>query len=276
MRAVKHLMPLVLAAALLAGCEDPRPVASTAAATATVVATAAATATLRATEPVAPGLPSTVKPAAAESPPPIHSPRAPVPSSPPGTPTATSTGSPTPVPGAFLGRVWEVPRATGVPHVDAVIAAMASGDARALEPFLVGVVAECGQPDVCPSGVPNPGPALSVAWIGGGKNCVGDGRLFWLVPNGAFPGPRDSWVTPSLFADALAGSPAYLRLVEERQPDEWGVRYRLAFQKAPIAPTGVWVEMSSIGIVGVVWWSGLGCVPMGSASSLIPLPPQSP
>jgi hypothetical protein len=264
MRAVKHLVPLVLAAALLVGCDEPRPAASTA--TATVTASAVATATVSPTAPVTAGPTQTpdvtVTTTASSNPSP--------------TPSATRTASPTPN-AVAVRQAWETPPTTGIHVVDGVVRAMTTGDPRAAEPFVVGAVVRCKTPSACAPGSSDSGLAVTAGGISGNLGCAGGGRFFWLVPNGPMPGPGDEWVTPALFADRLVRSAAYLRLiaiVPESRRDEFGVRYRLAFQTDLDSPkTGVWIELSDRGIVGFGSWTGAECAPKAEDGLLVPLPP---
>lgn len=117
MRAVKHLVPLVLAAALLVGCKDPRAVVATA------TARASATATASPTPSVTPAVPALVTTA---------------------TPLMTTTPRPTPTLPLPLGTPT-----TGVASVDQIVAAVQRGDAAALEPYFAGRIQPCGCPADC-------------------------------------------------------------------------------------------------------------------------------
>jgi hypothetical protein len=266
MRRVKHLVPLVLAAALLAGCMEPRPPASTATASATATGTVSPTVPVTASpNPTAPARVTpdvTVTTTASSNPSP--------------TPSPTRTASPTPN-AVAVRQAWETPPTTGIPVVDGVVRAMTKGDPRAAEPFVVGAVVRCKTPSACAPGSSDSGLAVTAGGISGHLGCAGGGRLFWLVPNGPMPGPGDEWVTPALFADRLVRSATYLRLiaiVPESLRDEFGVRYRLAFQTGLDSPeTGVWIELSDTGIVGFGSWTGAECAPKAEDGLLVPLPP---
>lgn len=266
MRAVKHLMPLVLAAALLAGCDEPRPAAPTATGTASAeTASATPTASPDPTAPASVTPEVTVTTTLSANPGP--------------TPSPTPTLSPTPN-AVAVRQAWETPPTTGVPVVDGVVRAMTNGDPRAAEPFVVGAVIKCRPPGACPPGFSDSGPAVTAGGIFGGLGCAGGGRLFWLVPNGPMPGPGDEWVTPALFADRLVRSATYLLLVAivpESHVDEFRVHYSLAFQTSLTSPeTGVRIALSDTGIVGFSSWTGAECAPQAEEGLLVPPPPQSP
>lgn len=248
MRAVKHLVPLVLAATLLAGCEDPRAVVATATASAPVVETATST------------LPP--KPSFTSTPIPIQAPIPPIP----------PVGSP---------RAWDVPPKTGIAYLDAIVTAMVAGDAEALERYVVG-----GSPtpcDIswipCPEGIATGTPIrVLTAGGGGGPGCQGGGDLIPLVfvePDSRASG--SIWVTPRRFAaDYLASQAWYLGLIRRAQPaQDDDTRFHLVFQSSLNSPDrALIVSVSDMGITGIYSWEGAHCAPRGKPDDLIPLAPS--
>jgi len=228
MRAVKHLVPLVLAAALLVGCDEPRPAVATSTATPSATASPSATPTFSA---------------------PAH----PAPS---GTAVVTSpTPAPSPTP-----RVWDRPPPSGVAHVDAIIAAVVSGNANALVPYVTGTAVPCGADPVCPPGVVAGTPTLAILYFG----CPGGSRWDSLL----------SASRPTI-AKELAEPAYHLRSVYRDPTGEYGQRYRILFQSSPTELKGLVLSLTDAGIAGISVWQNGTCAWMieRGGDAVIPVRP---
>ncbi len=148
--------------------------------------------------------PPLVSPTATSTPSPVAT-FAPLPSpTPPPIPTAT----PTPV--AVPVRAWDVPPRTGVAHLDAIVAAMVTGNAAALEPYLEAGLktAPCTTVVdqyalVCPPGAST---GAQVRYLQSGGGC--EGADIRIDPPGSPVAPGGT--TIARLAQMVAGQPRFL------------------------------------------------------------------
>ncbi|MGE3855499.1 MAG: hypothetical protein AB7G21_00930 [Dehalococcoidia bacterium] len=242
---MKHLVPLVLAAALLVGCAPPREAASTATGTVGAAGTGIAAPSAIAT---ATPMPRTTPPSATRA------------------GTRSDSSWPT-------VRAWANPPSSGAAHVDLIVSALIASDASRLEPYITGISITCGFQDgpECPPAVPleTPVPAF------GSGACPGGGSWTRLGPPAV-----GTYTTAAVQAQVLAELQLrFLRAVYALKPGDWrydrGIRYSVVLQRQQEDVRGVYLEVTGQGIATfVVWGDGTRCGV--EAGVLVPPPPQSP
>jgi hypothetical protein len=183
---------------------------------------------------------ATAQPPSASEPP-AHVPDA---SFPPETTSRIPTPAPTPTPELIDHTdyglpVWDAPPKTGVAHVDAIIAAIASADAAALRPYITGILAKCDHHINDRGCLPN----------------TPDGTLTRYV---ASYGCDGAWVpiTEELaasFARSVSRAGRVVAAWARRPGDPDDRRYVIAFTTQPrlLSGGGTEIEINDQGIIGV-------------------------
>ena len=155
--------------------------------------------------------PSTPPSAASPTSEPVKTPTATLPAVPARVAPSVASATATPVASTPKAvRAWDVPPKTGVPHLDAIVAAMVTGDSAALEPFLEGGTSTGPCESVpnqgallCPPGVPSGTP---VRFIRTQSGCGGD--VIRIDPAGSPPARRGA--TLKSLAYGRAAEPRFL------------------------------------------------------------------
>ena len=238
----RTLLLAVVALALLVGCEDPRALPQE---TSSVTGPRVSTMVPLWTPTVGAGSPST--------------------------PTVTSTPAPVLTRTAVVRKAWPTPPRVGVDYVDAVIAAIISGDSNTVERYVTGSLEPCGMPPVgtieCAPGI---SPGTRIKTIGGGAGCEGQKlRLEPVVTD------RELSITPGNVSAALIARSKFLVQVAEYptgSPYRPPAQYRLVFGDSVAATRGMSVTLDDAGIVDVFGWFSPSCADPLPGGPVGPLP----
>jgi len=184
------------------------------------------------------------------------------PFTPPPGPSPAMTTSPSPTPAAVAAtpsatraaalpvRAWDVPPRPGVAHLDAIVSAMVTGNAKALEPYLeAGVrtqpceIVFAADARTCAPGVQHGTPAQFLTTFNGCHLGV-----IRVDPPGSQP--LNGGTTIAALAQRLASSTRFLWMVTRSGPS--GDAYTLYFldtRGATVSPAGLRLDLDQAGIV---------------------------
>jgi hypothetical protein len=178
---------------------------------------------------------------------------------------------------------WDVPPNTQIPYVDAIIAAVVSGDVARIAEYVTGSIEPCtgypyGYPS-CPPDVAIGTPTLAIA----GAGCPGDGNSVRLVlPPDSPPSGFTDATTPSQIASSIAQRGGRYLVGVYRTSDEVrarnGIDFRVVFQSRLEDTMGFYLGVTRQGIAEIVGSYQLfpGCgTPSPSEQVIVPVRARS-